>query len=164
MNKKAFIGILLCTILLTGCDIGDLLQNGLDDTLSEQGVNVDLANGTVSWDTENNKDNNDSGKEAMINTKLPESWPSAVVQYPDSEVTESVAQISKGIHTLILEMKSPDEAQTVRDFYRGVLVAAGYEVKEMIANKVKAEKEGKVLTLLTERQGSETVISIELTY
>lgn len=145
---------------LSGCDFLEFLGNSLNE--QDLGVNFDPESGEVSF-------NLNGGEEIVENTEevvsdLPEGWDSAVVVYPGSEVTDSSTTLSRGETTANLTLLAQDSLATVRDFYRGVLVAGGYSLGESTDIQINATKENKVLKIDLALKGDQTQVKMSLEY
>lgn len=148
---------------LSGCDFLGFLGSTLEE--QDLGVNFDPESGEVSFNLKGEEEKTtEPVAEISTNSDLPQGWDGAVVIYPASEVVDTLTTISRGITTATLVLSTGDSLSTVRDFYRGVLVAGGYTLLESADTEVKATKETKALTITLSLKGNKTQAKIMLSY
>jgi len=147
---------------LSGCD----LWGFLDDTLEEQdlGVKFDAETGQVSFNLKGGEKTENS-TDTKENSDLPQGWDSVIVIYPGSTIADSSTTTTKTATTANLTLLTTDSLTTVRDFYRGVLVAGGYTLSaDATDTQVNATKDTKKLTLSLSLKGEQTQAKMVLEY
>ncbi len=159
MKKILHITLALALVFgMGGCDFLEFLGSSLEE--QDLGVNFDPESGEVSFNI-----NGDKKEDQVIqNADLPQGWDSVIVIYPESEVVDSVTTISKGQTSSALTLLAGDSLSSVRDFYRGVLVAGGYTLGESSGVQINATKENKNLTIDLALKGEQTQIKMTLEY
>lgn len=160
LNQKFLPLILILTLTTTGCEFLDLFGDPIENSLEEQGINLDLENGSLSWQTTDES----TDTETEIDTSLPSGWPTALSTYPDAEITESYTKISQGTTTSYLELSTTDSPYTTHEFYRGVLTAAGFTITSNTSYRLQATKDTQTIQITSELQGDHTTIQLTLTY